>query len=48
MAFISNTSPITSSEDSNSKTDLERDNTIEEMHADTCNWTLVKGKSYNT
>ena len=44
MAFISNTSPITSSEDSNSKMDLDRDNTEEEMHADMSNWTLAKRK----
>ena len=44
MAFISNTSPITSIEDSNSKMDLERDNTEEEMHSDTSNWTLPKRK----
>ena len=44
MAFISNTSPITSSEDSNSKMDLDRDNMEEEMHADTSNWTLTKRK----
>ena len=42
MAFISNTSPITSSEDSNLKTDLDRDNMEEEMHADMSNWTLTK------
>ena len=44
MAFISNTSSISSSEESNSKTDLERDNMEEEMHADTSNWTLAKRK----
>ena len=44
MAFISNTSPITSSEDSNSKTDLDRDNMEEEMHADISDWTLTKRK----
>ena len=44
MAFSSNTSPITSSEDSNSMTDLDRDNTEEEIHADTSNWTLTKRK----
>ena len=44
MAFISNTSPITSFEDSNPKMDLDRDNTEEEMHADTSNWTLTKRK----
>ena len=44
MAFISNTSHITSSEDSNSKMDLERDNMEEEMHADTSDWTLTKRK----
>ena len=44
MAFISNTSPLTSSEDNNSMTDLDRDNTEEEIHADTSNWTLTKRK----
>ena len=44
MAFISNSSPITSSEDNNSKMDLDRDNMEEEIHADTSNWTLVKRK----
>ena len=44
MAFSSNTSPITSSEDSNSMTDLDRDNMEEEIHADTSNWTLAKRK----
>ena len=44
MAFISNTSPITFSEDTNSKTDLGRDNTEEEIHADTSIWTLAKRK----
>ena len=44
MAFISNTSPITSSEDSNSKMDLDRDNMEEEMHANTSNWILTKRK----
>ena len=44
MAFISNTSPITSSEDINSKMDLDRDNMEEEMHADISDWTLAKRK----
>ena len=44
MAFISNTSPITSSEDDDSKTDLDKDNTEEEMHADTSSWTHAKRK----
>ena len=44
MAFISNTSPLTSSEDNNSMTDLDRDDTEEEKHADTSNWTLTKRK----
>ena len=44
MAFISNSSPLTSSEDSNSMMDLDRDNTEEEIHADTSNWTLGKRK----
>ena len=44
MAFISISSPLTSSEDNNSMMDLDRDNTEEEMHADTSNWTLAKRK----
>ena len=44
MGFISNTSPITSSEDSNSKMDLDRDDTEEEIHTNTSNWTLAKRK----
>ena len=44
MVFISNTSPITSSEDSNSKMDLDRDDMEEEIHTDTSNWTLAKRK----
>ena len=44
MAFISNSSPLTSSEDNNSMTDLDRDYMDKEMHADTSNWTLAKRK----
>ena len=44
MAFISNSSPLTSSEEHNSMTDLDSDNTEEEMHADTSNWILANRK----
>ena len=44
MDFISNPSPLTSSEDNNSMTDLDRDNMEEEINADTSNWTLAKRK----
>ena len=46
MATVSNTSPITTSEDSqnNSETDLNIDNMEDEMHTDTCNWTLTERK----
>ena len=45
MATISNTSPITTSEDSqnNLETDLN-DNTEDEMQTDTSNWTLAEKK----
>ena len=45
MATVSNTSPITTSEDSqnNSETDLN-DNTEDEIHTDTSNWTLAERK----
>ena len=45
MATILNTSPITTSEDSqnNSETDLN-DNTEDEMQTDTSNWTLAEKK----
>ena len=45
MATISNTSPITTSEDSqnDSETDLN-DNTEDEMQTDTSNWTLAEKK----
>ena len=45
MATISNTSPITTSEDSqnNLETDLN-DNTADEMQTDTSNWTLAERK----
>ena len=45
MATISNTSPITTFEDSqnNSETDLN-DSTENEMQTDTSNWTLAKKK----
>ena len=50
MAFVSSTSPITTSEDSQngSEMDLNIDNMEDEMHIDTSNWTLLKEKSYNT
>ena len=38
MAFISSTSPITTSEDS-SETDLNINNTEDEIHTDISNWT---------
>ena len=46
MAFDSHTSPITSAEDSqnSSETDLNINNTEDEIHTDTSNWTLAKGK----
>ena len=46
MAFVSNTSPITTSEDSqdNSGTDLNVENTEDEMYMDTSNWTLAERK----
>ena len=46
MATVSNTSPITTSEDrrNNSETDLSIDNTEDEMHMDTSNWTLAERK----
>ena len=46
MATISNTSPITTSEDSqnDSRTDLSVDNTEDEIHIDTSNWTLAERK----
>ena len=46
MASISCTSPITSSEDSqnSTETDLNIDNTEDEMHINTSNWTLTKKK----
>ena len=46
MAFVSCTSPITSSEDSQngSETDLNINNTEDEIHTDTSNWTLAKRK----
>ena len=46
MATVSNTSPITASEDSqnDSETDLNVDNTEDEMHTDTSNWTLAERK----
>ena len=45
MATVSNTSPISTSEDShkNSETDLN-DNTEDEIHMDTSNWTLAERK----
>ena len=46
MTTVSNTSPITTSEDSqnNSETDLSVDNTEDEIHMDTSNWTLAERK----
>ena len=46
MATVSNTSPITTSEDSqnDTETDLNIDNTEDEMHTDTSNWTLAERK----
>ena len=46
MATVSNTSPITTSEDSQNdlETDLNVDNTEDEMHMDTSNWTLAERK----
>ena len=46
MAFVSHSSPITSSEDSqnSSETDLNINNTEHEIHTDTSNWTLAKRK----
>ena len=46
MAFVSHTSPITSSEDSQTslETDLNINNTEDEIHTDTSNWTLAKRK----
>ena len=47
MAFVSNPSP---SEDrqSSSGTDLNINNTEDEMHIDTTNWTLAKRKKVTT
>ena len=46
MAFLSCASPITSSEDSQTslETDLNINNTEDEIHTDTSNWTLAKRK----
>ena len=46
MANVSNTSPITTSEDSqnNLETDLNLDNMEDEMHIDTSNWALAERK----
>ena len=46
MAFVSCTSPITSSEDSQngSETDLNINNMEDEIHTDTSNWILAKRK----
>ena len=46
MATVPNTSPITTSEDSqnDSDTDLSIDNTEDEMHTDLSNWTLAERK----
>ena len=47
MAFISSTSPITTSED-RSEMDLNIDNTEDEVHTDFSKWTPAQRKSYNT
>ena len=46
MATVSNTSPITTSEDSQNdlETDLNIDNMEDEIHMDTSNWTLAERK----
>ena len=46
MATVFNTSPITTSDDSqnDSETDLNIDNMEDEMHTDTSNWTLAERK----
>ena len=46
MATVSNTPPITTSEDSRNdlETDLDIDNMEDEMHMDTSNWTLAERK----
>ena len=46
MATVSNTSPITTSDDSQNdlETDLNINNTEDEMHTDTSNWTLAERK----
>ena len=46
MATVSNTSPITTSDDSqnDSETDLNIDNMEDEMHTDTSNWTIAERK----
>ena len=46
MATVSNTSPITMSDDSqnDSETDLNINNTEDEIHTDTSNWTLSERK----
>ena len=43
MAFVSSTSPITTSEDS-SETDLNINNTEDEIHMDISNWTPAQKK----
>ena len=43
MAFVSGTSPITTSEDS-SETDLNINNTEDEIHTDISNWTPAQKK----
>ena len=46
MATVSNTLPITTSEDSQNDldTDLSIDNTEDEMHTDLSNWTFAERK----
>ena len=47
IAFVSSTSPITTFEDS-SETDLNINNTEDEIHMDIITGPLLKRKSYNT
>ena len=46
MATVFNTSPITTSDDSqnDSETDLNIDNMEDKIHTDTSNWTLAERK----
>ena len=47
MAFVSNSSPSEDSQ-SSSGTELNIDNTEDEMHIDTTNWTFAKRKKVTT